>query len=204
MMGNIPSDVSRETLEDVAKFVQLVEKWTPKINLISKASLPEIWGRHIWDSWQILNYSPENSGKWLDLGSGGGFPGILVAIYSKHKQPIQTVTLMESDVRKVQFLRTAIRELGLNATVVNERIEKAAPHGADVISARALASLDILLGFVKRHLKSDGTLLVHKGSRFQEELEAARMNWHFDYKVCPSTTDSNAAILEIRAIQDVR
>ncbi|MBT3710487.1 MAG: 16S rRNA (guanine(527)-N(7))-methyltransferase RsmG, partial [Gammaproteobacteria bacterium] len=145
-------NVSRETIEALEHFAALIEKWTVKINLISKASLADLWDRHILDSAQLLKICPRNIQNWLDLGSGGGLPGVVVAILAKELIPKLTMTLVESDKRKSVFLRTAIRELELNAKVLNARIEKTAPLQADVISARALAELDVLLALAEPHL----------------------------------------------------
>jgi len=193
-------NVSRETKEYLSEYVNLISKWNPHINLVSKKSLEDIWPRHIWDSWQINELAPKSAKNWLDLGSGGGLPGVLVAIYAKANQLDRQVCLMESDRRKGQFLRTVIRELDLNAVVITERIEVAAVHNADVISARALASLNQLLGFAYRHLAKDGLVLVHKGGQYQNEIESARQNWHFDSIAHPSITEPTAAILKIRSI----
>ena len=138
-------NVSRETYDDLVQFSDLVKKWTPKINLIAPSTIPEIWDRHIVDSAQLLQLAPKNFDCWVDIGSGGGFPGIIVAIYAKIEQPNATVTLIESDQRKATFLRTASRELGLNTKVIAERIEQVSAIGAGIVSARALATLSSLL-----------------------------------------------------------
>ena len=196
-------DVSRETMQDLEAYVSLIQKWNPKINLVSKLSLNDVWGRHIWDSWQIVDYCSETDGKWLDLGSGGGLPGILLAIHAKHYRPDRTICMIESDARKVQFLRTVVRQLNLNATVINERIEKVPSMDAKVVTSRALAHLSVLLDFAALHLSVNGVLLIHKGGRFQQEIDQARQNWNFECTVNPSKTDPMAAILKIGAISHV-
>ena len=108
-------NVSRETYDDLTRYAELVGRWTQKINLISKASLQDIWQRHIWDSAQIYDLG-EPEGTWLDIGSGGGFPGIVVAIMAKRDNCARKGVLVESDQRKAAFLRTVIRELQLNAS----------------------------------------------------------------------------------------
>lgn len=195
-------NVSRETLERLNDFSALVEKWTQKINLISKASIPQIWDRHIVDSAQIYGIAPAFQ-TWVDLGSGGGFPGIVVAILAAEHQPNAAITLVESDQRKCAFLRTAIRELSLNATVHSKRIESLDPLGADVLSARALADLDVLLSFCARHLDFKGTALFPKGENWKKEHETAQERWSYQCEAITSITNPAAAVLKIEEIRRV-
>ncbi|MBT6099800.1 MAG: 16S rRNA (guanine(527)-N(7))-methyltransferase RsmG [Marinovum sp.] len=190
-------NVSRETIEALEHFAALIEKWTVKINLISKASLADLWDRHILDSAQLLKICPRNIQNWLDLGSGGGLPGVVVAILAKELIPKLTMTLVESDKRKSVFLRTAIRELELNATVLNARIEKTAPLQADVISARALAELGVLLALAEPHLTNNTICLFQKGENWQKELSKAQQSWSFHCDITKSETQSGAIILKL-------
>ena len=196
------SSVSRETFERLESFVRLVEKWNPKINLISKASVPAIWERHIADSIQLFALAPEHD-VWVDLGSGGGFPGIVIAALSMEHSGNGSITLVESDQRKSAFLRTAVRELELSATVVSERIEKIAPLNADVISARALADLTGLLGYANQHLRKGGVGLFPKGAKWREEHEDAQRVWSYSCEPIKSLTDPLAAVLKIKDIAHV-
>ena len=198
----VASNVSRETMDRLTRYHELLLKWNAKINLISRSSISDIWDRHIWDSAQIVAVSPFASA-WLDIGSGGGFPGLVVAIYAKENNPAQHVSLVESDQRKAAFLRTVVRELGLNATVLSERVESLAPMNADVLSARALADLDQLLRYANRHLAKDGTALFLKGENWQNEVEIARDSWSFKLEAHRSKTSPTAALLEIKEIQRV-
>ena len=193
-------DVSRETWQDLKAFAGLVIKWTPKINLISKADAASVWGRHIIDSVQLYRFAPDTFRKWVDLGSGGGFPGIVMAILGKEFQPGAEFILIESDQRKATFLRTAIRELGLQAHVLAQRIEDVAPQGADVVSARALASLSALLPHISCHMHPDGVALLHKGQRASEEVAEASVHWTFDLEDHASFTDPSARILALQRI----
>ena len=190
-------NVSRETIEALEHFAALIEKWTVKINLISKASLADLWDRHILDSAQLLKICPRNIQNWLDLGSGGGLPGVVVAILAKELIPSLNMTLVESDKRKSVFLRTAIRELELNAKVLNARIEKTAPLQADVISARALAELDVLLALAEPHLTKNTICLFQKGENWQKELSKAQQSWSFHCDITKSETQSGAIILKL-------
>ncbi|WP_439148731.1 16S rRNA (guanine(527)-N(7))-methyltransferase RsmG [Sulfitobacter sp.] len=202
MSGNVTDYVSRETSDKLAQFAQLVEKWTAKINLISKPSIPHIWDRHIRDSVQLYQHAP-NGNHWVDLGSGGGFPAIVLALMSQQDGRQTKFTLVESDQRKCVFLRTAIRELGLDASVINDRIEKIAPLNADILSARALANLKMLVGFANVHLAEDGVALFPKGSNWEAEDVDARKVWQYTCDPIPSETDPSAAVLRIKEISHV-
>jgi len=200
--GNVPDYVSRETSDKLAQFAQLVEKWTAKINLISKPSIPHVWDRHIRDSVQLYQHAPMGS-HWVDLGSGGGFPAIVLALMSQQDGCQTKFTLVESDQRKCVFLRTAIRELGLDASVINDRIEKIAPLNADILSARALANLKTLVGFANLHLAEDGVALFPKGSNWEAEDVDAREDWQYNCDSIRSETDPSAAVLRIKEISHV-
>jgi 16S rRNA (guanine527-N7)-methyltransferase len=195
-------DVSRETLDMLTRYDELLHRWNPKINLVSKATLDQSWWRHVVDSVQIVDILPSWD-RWADLGSGGGFPGLVVAILAKSNRPEASVTLVESDLRKTAFLRTVIRDLKLSATVHAKRIETLDPLEADVISARALADLSKLLEYAARHLHDGGSALFMKGSSWAQEVEAARKTWSFSLVVHESRTDPSAAVLEVKEIRRV-
>ena len=195
-----PYSVSRETMEKLARYVSLIEKWTASINLISKSSVSSIEIRHIWDSGQIFR---PMSGCWLDFGSGGGLPGIVVAILAQdHEGPTSTV-LVESDQRKCTFLRTCVRELDLSVQVVSQRIEDAPPQNAEILSARALAGLGSLLSLSVPHLAPGGTCIFMKGASWRTEIELAKKKWRFSCEETQSNTNSEAVILRIRDIERV-
>jgi 16S rRNA (guanine527-N7)-methyltransferase len=194
--------VSRETSPGLERFDALVRKWSPRINLVSRSDLEHVWERHIADSAQLNDLDIQGK-SWVDLGSGGGFPAIVLAILSKQDETDRSYTLIESDRRKAVFLRTAIRELALNAQVLSERIEVAPPLGADVVSARALAPLKQLLAFADRHLKKGGMAVFLKGETWEKEVADARESWSFDLKATKSKTNPQAAILKIRDIERV-
>ncbi|WP_281981130.1 16S rRNA (guanine(527)-N(7))-methyltransferase RsmG [Thalassorhabdomicrobium marinisediminis] len=189
--------VSRETNEQLVHFSTLLSRWTKTINLVSNSSTGDIWSRHIADSAQLFHLAPQNWRRWTDIGSGGGLPGVVIAILDERRRPL---TLIESDKRKCQFLRTAKRELGLNYQVVNDRIETSEIVKADVVSARALAPLPKLLNLAKPLLEEGGISLFPKGKTFQSEIDAAKNDWSFDYKLHPSITSSEAKILELARI----
>lgn len=194
-------DVSRETLEKLEKYVALVEKWNPSINLVSKSSIDDIWTRHIADSAQVYQYG-RGVEHWVDLGSGGGFPGIVVAILGSAEPKPFKITLVESDQRKCAFLRAAARESKVDISVISDRIEKIPCLQADILSARALASLDDLLGFASMHLKADGNAVFPKGASYQKEIQEARKKWNFKLEEFPSSSDTDAVILRVGAISN--
>lgn len=194
-------DVSRETFDKLTTYTALLEKWNPKINLVSKSSLSDLWSRHIVDSAQLFELAPSDAAHWVDIGSGGGFPGLVVAIIAKELRPDMKVTLVESDQRKCAFLRTVSRETMCDATVISKRIEAIDSLNADVLSARALADLGILLEFAKQHLQPSGTCLFPKGLTWEKELETAHDSWQFSHQVSKSETDPNAVVLRIKEIK---
>lgn len=196
-------DVSRETLGRLEILAELLEKWNSKINLVSPSTVKDLWTRHILDSAQIFKLADQNTGKWLDIGSGGGFPGLVIAILNMEIDTPWDMTMMESDIRKCTFLRTVLRETGASAKVITGRIEKASPEGADVISARALADLDKLFEFSDRHLKPTGQALFPKGVNWKKEVQAAEKSWSFSSEVIKSETQEGAVILKVRDIARV-
>ncbi|KAJ57251.1 16S rRNA methyltransferase [Actibacterium mucosum KCTC 23349] len=196
-------DVSRETFERLKRYESLLYKWNPRINLVAKSTLADAWNRHFVDSAQVVQVLSAFPDRWLDLGTGGGFPGLVAAIIAAELAPGCDVTLVESDARKSAFLRTVIRETGIRTQVENKRIEALNPAEADLVSARALASIDQLLGFCERHLRPEGRALFLKGERHQAEIEEARKNWHFKVEEVPSQTSDGAVILLIGEIRRV-
>ncbi|MBB94717.1 MAG: 16S rRNA (guanine(527)-N(7))-methyltransferase RsmG [Rhodobacteraceae bacterium] len=198
--GETTLDVSRETYERLNDFADLLIKWNPKINLISRASLPDLWTRHIADSIQVFRAAPPAE-HWVDLGSGGGFPGVVTAIMAAESSPDTQFTLIESDQRKAVFLRTAARTCGLQKfTVVSKRIESADPQNGDVVSARALADLSTLIGYGYRHAAPDGTMLFPKGKTWGKEVEDARAKWNFDLSAVTSEIEPEGALLIIKGV----
>lgn len=189
--------VSRETMDRLDLFAALLGKWTAKINLIAPSTVPEIWTRHFLDSAQLLSLPEQSPNHWVDIGSGGGLPGMVVAIIAREKWPDMHVTCIESDQRKAVFLRTVASQLKLEATVLAQRIEQADPQSADIVSARALAPLPELLGLLERHLAPTGMGLVPKGRGYRDELAEARTKWSFDLTLHRSETNPDGAILEI-------
>ncbi|MXU64711.1 16S rRNA (guanine(527)-N(7))-methyltransferase RsmG [Oceanomicrobium pacificus] len=191
-------NVSRETIDRLDTYAALLDKWSRKINLVAPSTLDALWTRHFEDSAQLFDLAPDRTGlNWVDLGSGGGFPGLIVAALAADAGRDWSFTLVESDTRKCVFLMTAAREMGLDVAVKTERIESVPPLQADILSARALASLDQLLDFAERHRKPEGICLFPKGAQHERELTEAGARWHSSVTTIPSTTDPRAVILRI-------
>lgn len=183
---------SREA--QLQRYAGLIRKWNPAINLVARKTLEELESRHLQDSLQLAQLAPEGAGTWLDIGSGGGLPGLVVAL----SRPEITVRLVDSDRRKVAFLQTVIRDLGLsNCTAQAARIEDLPPAETTHVSARALAPLDRLMPYVARHLATSGTAWLMKGRNWQAELDLVQNEWRLDIRPHPSCTDPEAAILQI-------
>jgi 16S rRNA (guanine527-N7)-methyltransferase len=185
------------------QFEALVRKWNPSINIVARSTLEDLWHRHIMDSVQLFSCVRPNYRLWLDIGSGGGFPGIVIAILAAGLAPQLRIALVESDKRKSVFLSEAVRQLELSATIYPLRIDELAPQGADVVSARALAPLTTLCGLSVRHLRDDGVCAFLKGANADTEIIEARKDWRFDLDRTASITDSRASALFLRGLRHV-
>jgi 16S rRNA (guanine527-N7)-methyltransferase len=185
-------NVSRETFTRLEQFVGLLEKWQNNINLISASTLPTVWMRHVIDSAQLYDYVTEGD-VLLDIGAGGGFPGLVLGILG-----MKQVTLVESDRRKAAFLQEANRICAAGATVHNMRIEGVDIASFTVLTARAFASVSSLLDAVAAGLTIQHKLLLLKGKSWKQEVDEALRDWSFDYVTTPSITDTQGVILSLR------
>jgi 16S rRNA (guanine527-N7)-methyltransferase len=195
--------VSRETAERLQLFAALFLKWAKAINLVAPSTLDDLWRRHIADSAQIFQLA-QSPRTWIDLGSGGGFPGVITAILLA-ESAAGWVHLVESNNKKAAFLRTALAETGARGTVHPVRIE-AAPQtieSCDAVSARALADLDQLLDFVSPWAARVPTLTAyfHKGRDYRQEIEKSRRRWAFDLVKHDSRIEEDSVILEVSGIR---
>lgn len=190
--------VSRETVIGLDAYVALLRVWQAHINLISPATIPEIWTRHIEDG-LLLSRLGRAHAHWVDLGSGAGLPGLVLAIGLKGREGAR-VDLVESNGKKAAFLRTVIRELDLPAEVHARRIEDCSQiiARADAVSARALAPLDQLLAWVAPHLREDSVCFFPKGRQHDEEIAEASAHWRFDMVRHSSHIEDGSVVLEIR------
>lgn len=198
--------VSRETTQRLEHFAALFAKWAKTINLVAPSTLDDLWNRHIADSAQIHQLAPEPR-TWVDLGSGGGFPGVITAILLAEVGQ-GWVHLVESNNKKAAFLRTALAETGARGTVHPVRIERAPSLIAtcDAISARALAELDILLAFIHPWAERNADLKVylHKGRDYRQEIDKSHRRWRFDLVVHESKVERDSVILEIGKLHPLK
>lgn len=195
--------VSRETQERLEHFATLFQKWAKAINLVAPSTLGELWQRHIADSLQIYDLSP-GPHRWVDLGSGGGFPGVVLAIRMAELQD-GWVHLVESNRKKAAFLRVALQETGARGSVHAVRIE-VAPETipqCDRISARALADLDQLLGYIEPWAQRNPDLkaFLHKGRDYRREVAVSNRRWSFDLLEHGSVVEDDSVILEISGLK---
>jgi 16S rRNA (guanine527-N7)-methyltransferase len=188
-------DVSRETFARLELYAELLEKWQNSINLVSKNTLTDMWQRHFLDSAQLYPLVKEKTGTLADIGSGAGFPGLVLAVLG-----IKDVHLVESDIRKAVFLREVARACDAPVKVHACRIEESPVRNAEIVTARALAALPQLLDYAAPLLKEGGSCIFLKGQTAEEEVAAAQENWKFSIKKQPSITGDDGVVLVLEEI----
>lgn len=205
--------ISRETTDRLVTYAALLKQWQKAVNLVAPSTLATLWHRHFADSAQLLAYAPPAAGHWLDLGSGGGFPGLVLAILLAGRSDSSStvrVTLVESDTRKAAFLREVVRQTGLAATpvavdILSARIESITTQGkvesVDVITARALAPLEELFRLAAPLFGAATVGLFLKGREVDREVAAARQSWEFSVELAPSVTDADARVVLVRRLR---
>jgi len=196
-------NVSRETIEHLKLYAEMLVEWNAIHNLVSKSSLPHLWQRHILDSAQLARYIPSNALSLVDLGSGAGFPGLVLAEMFKDRKGFRTV-LYEATGKKCHFLEAVAERLGLEIEIRNARAEAAQPEKFDVITARALAPLPELLSYAQRFFGDNSIALFHKGQNVGVELTNTHKSWKMDAYQHPSISDPRGIILEVRELQNAR
>ena len=194
--------VSRETMDRFVEIVAALRLWSKRFNLVSPASRSEIWSRHILDSVQLFTLAPNTAKHWLDLGSGAGFPGMVLAIMLLERPEAQMV-LVEANGKKAAFLQHCARITGAPVSVLQQRIENTALAAQDVITARAVTDLSGLLELSRPFVGKDTVLLFPKGKNVEDELTQAHKQWDIKVEVLPSMTDKYAKILKIKEIHRV-
>ena len=190
------TNVSRETLARLKLYADLLQDWNARHNLVARSTLPDLWRRHFWDSAQLVPLIPEAARSLADLGSGAGFPGLVLAAM----RPDLAVTLHEATTKKCQFLKEAAARMGLAVTVENARIEELPPHPYDVVTARALAPLPLLFSYAHRLTGPNGVCLFLKGQNLGSELTEAHKSWRIEASQVSSLTDPSGAILVVRKL----
>jgi 16S rRNA (guanine527-N7)-methyltransferase len=192
--------VSRETLDRWKIHVELLHEWSARHNLVSCRSLDDVWRRHVWDSAQLAAFVPQNTTKIVDLGSGAGFPGLVLAALLRGRA---SVVLYEATRKKAEFLAHAARAMSLNVEIRNMRIEDESERPFDVVAARALAPLGTLLNYSQRFCVPRTVCLFSKGQSVAAELTEARKSWRMKVSQHQSVTDPSGVILEIRELGHV-
>lgn len=185
-------DVSRETQDRLTAYVALVEKWQRRVNLVSASTLPDIWSRHIWDSAQLASLVPEGTRRILDVGSGAGFPGLVLAALCDAE-----CHLVESDQKKAIFLQTVVRECGIPAVIHTARIESLPSLGAEIVTARALAPMDRLLDLLAVQLSAGTRCLFLKGAQAEQELATLGTRPDLSWELTPSLTNPDAFVVDL-------
>ena len=187
--------VSRETLARLEAYAELLTRWSARINLVGRDTLPDLWRRHILDSAQLDRFIPSTAKNLIDLGSGAGLPGLVLAILG-----VPGVELVEADSRKAAFLREAARVTGAEITIRPCRIQAVPPHPVEVVTARACAPLDRLLDLAAPYLAPHTLCLFPKGERFNEELTLARKAWTMNVSVEQSLSDRRGVVLRLQQV----
>ena len=193
-------NVSRETLNGFYEYETLLSKWNEKINLVSKNTLVDIWERHFLDSGQIIKHVEASGKKWVDVGSGAGFPGLVVALLLRDRKIDCDLVVVEKNPKKVFFLNEVIRKLNLSVEVVNDNIDNLEPLNADILTARAFSELNNLIEIAFRHRKKEGICLFLKGENYKIELDKTLNYWFFDYDILDSLSSSSGKIIRVKKI----
>ena len=193
-------DVSRETLNGFYEYEALLHKWNKKINLVSKNTLVDIWERHFLDSGQIIKHVEASGKRWVDVGSGAGFPGLVVALLLRDRKIDCDLVLVEKNPKKGFFLNEVIRKLNLSVEVVKDNIDTLEPLNADILTARAFSELNNLIEIAFRHRKKEGICLFLKGENYRIELDKTLNYWFFDYDIVDSLSSSSGKIIRVKNI----
>ncbi|MBR7159187.1 MAG: 16S rRNA (guanine(527)-N(7))-methyltransferase RsmG [Alphaproteobacteria bacterium] len=193
--------VSRETIEKLKIYAELLKKWQKTINLVSSATIPDMWQRHFLDSAQLIKYFPKGAKKLVDMGSGAGFPVLVLALLNPN--PELEIHAIESDTRKVAFMREVIRNCQLTVNVHNCRIEQTAPFPAQIITARALAPLRDLLTYVHPFITNDSVCLFLKGQNIDTEIKDMHRKWNAEIDLQPSLSDPSGKVAIIRNVREI-
>ena len=193
-------NVSRETLNSFYEYETLLSKWNEKINLVSKNTLVDIWERHFLDSGQIIKHVEASGKRWVDVGSGAGFPGLVVALLLRDRKIDCDLVLVEKNPKKGFFLNEVIRKLNLSVEVVNDNIDTLEPLNADILTARAFSELNNLIEIAFHHRKKEGICLFLKGENYRIELDKTLNYWFFDYDIVDSVSSSSGKIIRVKKI----
>ncbi|WP_376702627.1 16S rRNA (guanine(527)-N(7))-methyltransferase RsmG [Mesorhizobium sp. ISC25] len=195
--------VSRETFDRLVEFEAVFQKWNRRINLAAQSTQDDVWGRHILDSAQLARIKPEAK-RWVDLGSGGGFPGLVLAFLLAEREGAG-IDLVESNRKKASFLQAVVGQFNLPAKVIARRIDDSYPlvPAPQIVTARALASLPALLDLAAPWLTKGSRGLFHKGRDYRAEVAESTQRWSFDLVEHASATDAQGVILEVSDLRQL-
>jgi 16S rRNA (guanine527-N7)-methyltransferase len=193
---------SAERMAELDRFLEMLTETNAVMNLVGPDTLPDFWSRHAWDSAQLLETVPE-ARTWADLGAGAGFPGLILAILLKDS-PDAHIWLIDSLGKRCRFLSAVVETLELPATVIHGRAEDQKDIAVDVVTARAVAPMERLLGYAQPYMERGAQAVFLKGERAEEELREARKSWQFSSDLRPSQSDPRGRIVHIGSVRRVR
>lgn len=196
-------NVSRETIENLAKYHDLLKLWAKKINLISLTTIDEIWERHFANSARFLNYFDKMPNSVIDFGSGAGFPGLVIALLLKDKNIDAKITLVDENHKRIAFLREAARLMDLQINFENSKVENVIPEKYEVVTARAFAPLHKLLHFSHAYSQLGARLVFLKGQDIDSEVINAKVNWNFKHTIKYFDNLNKSCIIEISELENV-
>lgn len=197
-------NVSRETFDKLKTYQELLLSWQQKFNLVGPATLEDAWNRHFLDSVQLFSLIPKDAEVLYDFGSGAGFPGMVLAIMANEKMPNLEINLVESTGKKTLYLNEVKEQTNTKVNIINERIEKISAQKADVITSRAMASLNDLLGYAIRFCQENTICIFPKGKKYAEELAEAHRHWKFKCQILPSEQSQEGRILVITKLSKIK
>jgi 16S rRNA (guanine527-N7)-methyltransferase len=195
-------DVSRETLARLEDYRILLAKWAPRINLVGSSTVDHFWSRHALDSAQLLDFAGPGALRWVDVGTGAGFPGLIVASLLAGRRGVH-VTLIEPNLKRCAFLREAARLLAAPVTILDAKVENVTPFAADVWTARAFAPLPRLLPVAWPWAEHGARIILLKGEGVENEVREASTAWRFQTREAPSLSDPRGRVIELRELVHV-
>jgi len=199
------SRVSRETIISLEKYEEMLIIANKSLNLIGNSTVPEIWNRHFLDSFQLIDFIDKNEKSLVDIGSGAGFPGIILAIAAKDKKIPLKITLVDKSTKKIIFLKKIIKELNLNAQTLNKNIlDDDTKIKDDIIVTRAFKPLSVILKLIHNKGENWKKIFIFQGKTWRKELQHASKNWDIKYKQRRSITNSDSVILEIENLKKIK
>jgi len=198
------TQVSRETIHSLTKYEEILKMWNKNLNLVGKSTIKDMWNRHFLDSFQLIDFIEKNNNSAIDLGSGAGFPGLIVSIAAKERKYPLKVRLIEKSTKKSKFLNEIIQKLELKAEVVTiDVIEKPFQIDDEVIMARAFKPIKNIFELIHNKAKNWKKILIFLGKNGKSELNQASKNWDIEYKQTMSVTSKDSLIIEVNKLKKI-